>query len=215
MAGDVGSLLIVGYSGLVMSSVWYLLIEMAAQPCILALFCGLVAGAVDDGRRWSSWIRSVDFASGAWATGCSFTRELRALLAGNRFSPDFARAEWSLASAGWFGRGTGLFVDANRGDPFAGYLAYGYNDRAIIALTETFGFTGLVLILAVYVALIVSLLAVYAQTFGDLNKLVGIALATAAIIFGQMVVHVGGNLWPASIHWNRAAICVARNAVGI
>ena len=29
----------------------------------------------------------------------------------------------------------------------------------------------------------------------DLNKLVsGIALATAAIIFGQMVVHVGGNL---------------------
>ena len=167
MAGDVGSLLIVGYSGLVMSSVWYLAkLEWRHNLAfwlysVALLLTPLMKWAplefLDQERRFREW-RMGDGVFIHSGIGEHF-------LPGTASSPDFARAEWSLASAGWFGRGTGLFVDANQGDPFAGYLAYGYNDRAIIALTETFGFTGLVLILAVYVALIVSLLAVYAQTF--------------------------------------------------
>ena len=134
-----------------------------AQPCILALFCGLVAGAVDEVGAAGVLGSERRFASGAWATGCSFTREFEHF-AGNRFQPRLCPCR--VVPGQWVGLAVAqvcLSMPTRRS--FAGYLAYGYNDRAIIALTETFGFTGLVLILAVYVALIVSLLAVYAQTF--------------------------------------------------
>lgn len=198
LAGDIGALIIITYSMVLVFSLWY---QKNRKWTVKGLYYFIIASALfvipamkwipstvlDERRRFREWRmgEGIFLHSGI---GDNF-------LPGTASSPDFARTEWSLASAHFTGRGTSLFVDANGGDPFAAYLAYGHNDRIMVTLAETFGLLGVFVCLGLYAMLVLSLLATFAQTFKGFNKLTsGIALASACIIFGQVYVHTGGNL---------------------
>lgn len=198
LADDIGALIIITYSMVLVFSLWYQRNRGVSARRVYALIIGsalfviplmkyIPMGYLDERRRFREW-RMGDGIFLHSGIGKNF-------LPGTASSPDFARTEWSLASANFTGRGTSLFVDANGGDPFAAYLAYGHNDRVIVTMAETFGLLGVLVCLLLYSMLTLSLLATFAQTFKGFNKWTsGIALACASIIFGQVYVHTGGNL---------------------
>ena len=197
-AGDIGALIIITYSMVLVFSLWYqrnrawnvkglYYLIISSALFVIPAMKWIPSAVLDERRRFREW-RMGDGVFLHSGIGDNF-------LPGTASSPDFARAEWSLASASFTGRGTSLFVDAGSGDPFAAYLAYGHNDRIIVTLAETFGLLGVFVCLGLYALLILSLLATFAQTFKGFNKLTsGIALASGCIIFGQVYVHTGGNL---------------------
>lgn len=114
-------------------------------------------------------------------------------LPGTVSSPDFAKALWGVASGGWFGRWTGLFVDSLQ-DVYTASVAFAYNDRALAGILEVFGVAGLLLVILFYgimvnACLVLSLIPQRSNISGF-----GVSLGLAALIFGQTAVHMGGNL---------------------
>ena len=112
---------------------------------------------------------------------------------GTASSPDFAKALWGIASGGMTGRGTGLFALNGNDGFYVASMAYGYNDRAGSVLIEMFGWGGLSIVMLIFAALILTSLVLYVKPQQTFNPRYGLSLGLAALCFGQVVVHFGGN----------------------
>lgn len=133
-----------------------------------------------DKERIADWALSDKFVTSG--LGESFVQ-------GTASSTDFARGLWGIAAGGWTGRGTGLYV---HGDTVAS-AAFFYNDRSGSAVIEIFGWLGLIVIMIAYVVFIVCCLRLYKTKQRRYLARFGLSFGLAALFFGQVVVHFGGN----------------------
>lgn len=93
------------------------------------------------------------------------------------------QAAIALGSGGFFGRGLGHSVQA------FGYLPEALNDSIFAVLGETFGFVGLITILAIFVALLMRLLRIQDHLVDPTLRL--IVAGTFGLIATHVVVNVG------------------------
>ena len=114
-------------------------------------------------------------------------------IVGTSSSPDFARALWGISSGGFFGRWTGLFASQGSESLYAATMSFAYNDRSASGIVEVFGVLGLVVVLFQYSSLIKNCLKLIDVQQRTYLPGFGLAFGLAAFIFGQTVVHIGGN----------------------
>lgn len=109
-------------------------------------------------------------------------------------STDFAKSFWGLASGGFWGRDTALFFYSTNDDTVLHSITTaGYDDRVASILIEVYGFFGLCMILCLYAILLYFLLRLFKTPQKGFFIGFGFTLGLVSIIFGQVMVHIGGN----------------------
>ena len=147
-------------------------------------------------KEWEpEWIFGTQERLGDWALGDYFiTSGIRDdYVVGTASSPDFAKALWGIAAGGLNGRGTGLFAQEGRDGFYVASMAFGYNDRTGSALIEIFGWLGLCVVMLLFFGMIWGAITLYQTKEQSFYPRYGLSLGLAALIFGQVVVHFGGN----------------------